>query len=188
MAIVTTTFTPDLTVFPWSDTDAPDPGRRGIRPLGELVAVVLDGAVGAPGAGDNQHVSCNVTLPDNFQYILTDAMASVVGIGLAAADNWEAQAGLIVFDLGGTPTPLKEFAVGMSSVAPWQLATSFVKAWRPDDPLPTYLLNGGTFIETSYTNLTDDDIAVVFNFVFRFLTYTVAQQFDAGVNTPLLVR
>lgn len=188
MAIETTDFTPTERIFPWGDTGAPNPTVRGLRPLGELYVNVLDGVVPVPSAGDNQNVTVNVNLPDNFVYLFMDTAVSVDGVGLATADNWEDLASIVLFDVSTGVVPNLEYSIGYVSAGGIGFGTRWIHNWRAQAPFPTYMLAGGTRVLTRFTNLTNDDIASNFNLVHRFIQYTVTQQFDAGVNSPILTR
>lgn len=191
MAIETTIFDYNLSLFPWSDTDAPDPGRRGIRPQAVLLGVIRDGVIDQPGVGDNAHVRLNlVPLPANFMYVLTDYSCSIAGTGLAAADNWENNATLIYQDtVGGIGSSQSlEYSIGLTSIGPAQVDAAWISTWRPTLALPTFMMAGGGNLQARFTNLTNNDVAGNLNAIVRFLVYTLTQEFDAGVNTPLLIR
>lgn len=189
MAIETTTLVPVLQFFPWSDTRAPLAGSDALRPMGELYSVIVDGVIAAPGASTNQVLRVDTTLPANFVYSLIDISMSMLGVGLATAGNWENLATCIIFDLSASPpVPNKEYGVNLVSDGVAQSDANWIQVWRPASPLPTYLYSGGSIVQTRYTNLTDNDIASSCNFIARFLQYSVAQQYDAGVNTPQLIR
>lgn len=189
MALVQTTFTADTRRFSFSDTDAPDPAVPGYRPLGQLLMNVVDGAVPLSAAGDTQEIVCDFTLPSNFQYVLMDARAKIDGLGAVAADNWNNLGGAIYTSIVGQfASPLYEAGFEWLSQGASLNATRWDKFWRPVGELPKYQLTGGGSWTNRFDNTNAEDIAVVFNFQMWFWVYTIAQEFDALVNTPTLVR
>jgi hypothetical protein len=166
--------------------------ESGLAPLGEIFAVVRDGVIAQPGVGDSANVTSNVTLPVNFMYALTDISVDIDVAGLIGDNNWALRGTAIWFDtVGVTPSSAKlEFSVGLSSpgAIAQQSGTRAGVSFFPIGPLPNFLQVGGGLWNFTFENLTTNDIAANFNFVARFLRYTVAQQFDAGVNTPSLTR
>lgn len=190
MASEFTIFSPALRVNPWSDTDAPDPSDRGIRPLGELLAVTREGAVDQPGVSDNAVIRVNINLPINFMYTLTDCACAVTGIGLPAASNWVLGGSLLYQNTvaGALGADAMEYHIGMIANTAVQENGFFNVDYRPAGNLPSFLQEGGGNWQARFNNQTDNDIAVTFDCVFRFLIYTVQQQYDAGVNTPTLIR
>lgn len=190
MAQDTTEFVPILRKVSWSDTGAPDPSIRGIRPLGALSAIVEDGTVDAPGVGANSVIRSTTTLPANFMYSLQDVYCSIGGNGVPSASNWSNNANLLILD--ATPGQ-NNFNLHMALESPG--ASSFGisgNTWEHPYCLhcavPKFIQKPGSVITLRFNNQTDDDIAATFNLILNFLVFTVAQEFDAGVNTPLLTR
>lgn len=190
MAIEVTEFVPDLEVFPWSDTGAPDPAVRGVRPMGNLRAVIEDGVVAVPGAGDFQMFRSNTTLPPNFMYSIQDAYVSIGGVGLPAASNWEVLGSFTYQDAtSGNNTfvcnfPLFSRGANTQGVS----GLSWAQPYCLDCPLPSFLQKAGSVFSIRLINRTVDDIAITVDITLSFLVFTIAQEFDAGVNTPLLTR
>jgi len=186
MAIEATTFTPVFTMFPWSDSSGHEDT---LQPIGSLMANVRDGVIPVPGAGDSQEVRCDVTLPENFSYVLTDAYMSILGAGATSASNWEVLASLIFQDT--TPGQPQTFELGLNWFTDGvSQATGliWVNAYRVATPLPTFQQLAGGLWQTRAHNNTNDDIAAQFQLTMRFLVYTIGQQFDSKVNTPQLIR
>lgn len=187
MAIEATTFTPDSTIFPWADADGQ---ADTTQPIGELMFNVKDGVIPVPGAGDSQEVRCDVTLPPNFSYVLTDLTMSLLGVGLKAADNWENLASLIYLGdvTPGSPDGI-EWGLGWTSEGPTN-ATGLVwfHVYKNFGKIPGFQQNAGGLWQTRVQNKTVDDIGAQFQFTMRFLIYTIGQQFDAAINTPQLIR
>lgn len=190
MAIEVTEFLPALETFPWSDTDAPDPADRGIRPIANLRAVLEDGIVPVPGAGDFQMFRANVTLPPNFVYSLQDAYVNIGGAGLVAASNWETIASFTYQDAtSGNNTFVCHFPLfSRGAVTLGVSGSSWTQPYCIDCPFPTFLQKAGSLFSVRLINRTVDDIAITVDILLNFLVFTVAQEFDAGVNTPLLTR
>lgn len=190
MAQETTEFVPALEVFPWSDTGAPDPALRGIRPLGNLLAVIEDGAVAIPAVGANQAIRATITLPPNFMYALQDVYVSVGGAGLPAAGQWDPLAVIMYLDNTAGDNdfqvvmPLKSEGAAMAGISTLQWVIPYCMC----GPVPRFLQKAGSVLTIRLVNPNDDDIAVLFDCTLNFLRYTVAQEFDAGVNTPVLTR
>lgn len=189
MAIELTQITPELAMFPWADTGAPDSSDKSLRPLGVLQAKVRDTTIAVPAAGDNQVVSVTTVLPVNFMYVLTDIAAYMRTVGLVAANNWEEFAGLLFFDSAG-PAIIDtiEYPMGYNSTLTGASNLTANRAWIPFGPLPKFLQVGGSTWNSVFTNNTNDDISGNLNFMARWVVYTVSQQYDAGVNTPQLIR
>jgi hypothetical protein len=190
MAEIDTLFFPTPEMFPWSVTAAPNSAISGIKPLGAMTTVTRDGTIALTGVGDVQMTQASVVLPANFLYALTDIAVMIHQATLPAAMNWESTAQLTWFDtiggLGSSQT--MEFGIGMDSTLVKENGTVCHRVYRAAGPLPTFLLVGGGSLNAVFNNLTSNDVAATFNYVARFLVYTVDQQFDAGVNTPLLTR
>jgi len=193
MSQETTTFAPIISMFPWSDTDAPDSAIKGIRPMGNLLAIVDDGAIAIPSSGDNQAVRCDLTLPPNFMYALQDLYVGISGAGLAAASNWELVGGFRYQNSQGGVAGTESFSALLSMTSPG--ATMFgvsgltwEQAFQLQSPMPKFLQTPGSTWDLRLINLTNDDIVAQLNYVASFLMFTINQEFDAGVNTPLLTR
>lgn len=192
MAIEVTEFVPSLEIFPWADTGAPDPALRGIRPMGALTAVLNDGVVPVPGAGDFQAFRSTVTLPVNYLYALQDVYLSIGGVGTAPGtdSNWELIAEMLYVD--ATPgnnsfeimLPIRSAGAAMNGMS----GNSWEQVYCLDCPVPRFLQKAGSVFTARFVDRTIDDIAATFNCVMSFLVFTVAQEFDAGVNTPILTR
>lgn len=187
MAIVVTALVPDLVVFPW-ESRGPPIDQKSVQPFGVLQAKIRNSVVAGAGTGDNQVLTVTTALPANNMYVLTDIAAYIRTVGLVGANNWEPDAHLLYFDSGG---PLIadtiEYPMNYSGNLS-QTNTTSVMVWTPFAPFPTFLEVGGSTWVSIFTNLTDDDISGTFNFMARWLMYTVEQQYDANVGTPLLTR
>lgn len=185
MAIVTTTIVPVLTLFPWqSRTGVQDT----LKPVAELMANSRDEAITLSGTGDTQETRWSVMLPPNFTYILKDFSAS---IDIAATNTWEDLQSLIYFDtVSGGSSQTFEYGIGLKSegVARRTGTTSQEQVYRPIAPLPSFMQVGGGLWTATFVDLTTEEGAANFNCTARFLVYTIAQQFDVQVNTPLLTR
>lgn len=180
MARVLTTVVPTLHTFPWSGARGEGPS---IRPIAELLAFANGAAITISGVGDTQQIQVLVTLPVNYTYAWVYANAAIVGAGAKTADNWEDDAALN-YTTSGTFVATSWISAGAS-----EQTGNWVKSFRlPEGTLPNTLLRGGDPVASQFMNLSTDDIAVTFSMTLRFLVYTVVQEFDTAVNTPILVR
>lgn len=192
MAIEVTEFVPTLEVFPWSDTGAPDPSRQGIRPMGNLRATMVGGVIPVPGAGDFQAFRATITLPDNFMYALQDVYCAIGGAGAdpASDSNWELIANMDYLDAtaGNTNTECRLPLISPGAAMHAMSGASWQQAYCLDCPVPKFLQKAGSVFSLRFVDRTVDDIAADFDLTMSFLVFTIAQEFDAGVNTPILIR
>ncbi len=186
MAIVTTSIIPTLTYFPWADRGGVI--EESIQPVGELIANSRDEPVTLSGVGDTQELRWNWTLPPNNSYVCIDLTATI-NIP-AAANTWEDVNSLIFFDTTELAAQTFEWGIGLISdgVAHQAGTVNQGKFYRPASPLPTFQQNAGGSWQAAFVNLTTNEPAANFNGTARFLVYTIGQQYDAAVNTPLLIR
>lgn len=131
-----------------------------------------------------------MTLPPNFVYSLQDIYVSLGGAGLPAASNWELLAELSYLD---ATAGNNSFAIilpldSSGAVAHAISGLGWEQPYCLECTYPSFLAKAGSVYSVRMINRTIDDIAITFNIVMSFLVYTVAQEFDAGVNTPLLTR
>lgn len=185
MAVVTTTIVPALTIFPWTDLEGTKPDN--IQPIGELMANTRDGAITLSGTGDTQEARWVVTLPPNYSYVLQDYSAS---INISAANTWEDLQTLIFQDTGGAAgTQTFEWGINLKSegVTRGPSTVIQIQTYRPL-AYPKFQMRGGGVLQSTFVDLTTEEGAANLNATARFLIYTIAQQFDTSVNTPLLVR
>lgn len=187
MTLIVTTVTPELTLFPW--TRGTGEGDS-VLPVAELQANKRDAAITLSGSGDTQECRTSVNLPANNVYLLKDISCSMQVDGFT--NTWENIASLIYQNTisGGAYTQTIEYAVDMISEGSsiYQGGTKNVKAYRPIAPLPTFFQEGGGFWILNLNNNTLEEPVAEFNVTWRFLVYTVAQLFNARVNTPILTR
>lgn len=187
MAIVVSTITPELTLFPWQDPG----GSQGdsIQPVGELVANSLDAAITLSGAGDTQEARWQVTLPNNYTYVLHDISCM---IEIAATNSWPDNQWLGFLDTAGQPGALPGFRFGVGLTSPGVVigAASVVErqVYRPTSELPHFQQLGSGVWQATFVNLTAEEPVGTFNGHARFLVYTIDQQYDVAINTPQLIR
>jgi len=184
MAIITTTIVPILGLFPWSDATGQ---QRTVQPIAELVAAINQGSVAATGAGDTQFLIADFGLPPNFSYVLTDASAMIRVPSLPALHNWDVLAGCVLLD-PESAAPRKRYSLGFESPGAHQFSTTasdldYVLHNKP----PTFQTRDGFFF-IRFVNVTENDLSAELNMTFRFLVFTKSQEYDSGVNSPLLTR
>lgn len=185
MAIVTTTVVPVLRIFNWSG--ATGQGKAS-APIGQLIASARDAAVALTGVGDSQQVNCNVTLPDNYTYVLTDASAGIDIAGLPAAINWDVLGTCIYFPPADEPDNATYGLTWASDGAVQGPGVFSNQQYEMNARYPKFQLQPGALFQSSFHNVTTNDIGAGFNFHLRFLIFTIAQEFDSRVNTPELIR
>lgn len=185
MAVVTTTIVPSLTFFPWTDEGGQSPDT--IQPIGEIMANSLEEDVTLSGTGDTQEIRWNITLPVNYSYVLQDLAIMLESTAMTWNDNQT----LIFLDLVDGPVPAFRYGVGLLSQAGASGrgpgTTSSIKTWRPT-AYPKFQQGGAGVWQSTLVNLTTEEPAAVLNATARFLQYTIGQRYDAGINTPQLIR
>lgn len=187
MAIVTTTLIPELTFVPWTEVGHEHVGiESNPKPFGELIANTRDGVITLSGVGDTQEVRWSITLPPNFSYVLKDLAVSVAVDG---TNTWPAQANLVFFNTSAEAPQTFEYGLGMTSEG-LSLGTTVTEArhYRPAGPLPSFMQLADNVWQIVVVNATLQEPVANFNGVGRFLMYSIAQQFDTSINTPLLTR
>lgn len=187
MAVISTTFTPDAEVFPFTGlgdlvTDRSD------HPRGEVSYNILNGVVTAGAAGDSQALFVRCVLPANFSYALVDIYASLVGTALGDSDDW---------DDGGLFT-MVEIVDGVQTMACFMggHATGIagvIKSWIWPKTVGRVVKGGSTagaaIVPTlNLQNQVLDGAANSLQFYARFLQYDIVQQHHIGVNTAILTR
>lgn len=182
MAIITVTFTPALVFTPW--TDAPG-APKDPSPVGELNAGTAGGSMTLSGAGDTQEARWTVTLPANYSWVLTDVALSMQ-TATAGTNSWPDLQNAQYFD-GNTGLL---YALGLISdgVMVGQGSLAEIQAYRLRGDKPTFMQKAGAIWQFTLVNLTAEEPVGIFNAHARFLAYTIDQEFDTRINTPVLTR
>lgn len=178
MGQVTTTITPDASLFPLEL----DPGgiRQTNQPRAEVFFSVIDGAVTKGEAADFQVISLQFVLPANFVYALAEVFIAIQSITATAdLDDWENNAFLSVIDGA---------AANMTALMPMHCdGTSGVFKCFYARTVVDRLVAAGT-IGATFRNPVLDGNAMQVEAMVRFWQYDVAQRHNVAVQTPQMVR
>ncbi len=190
MAVDTTSFSPNPSVFPYSGVSELLQHRSDF-PRSEIEFITLNGAIPLTGVGDSSFVVYAAVLPANFSYVLTDFFLAIHSAA-AATNNFNAALTLFVNDdVLGVVRSYEIFLPNESTNAKFG-STQIDTRTYCITCFPTQLLRspGGGAIELSAqaTNETTNDTAYTTDFYCRFQQFDVNQAHDAAVNRQTPVR
>jgi len=190
MTLITTTFTPEATPFPFIGP-APSQELWGtIIPRGEVDYVVSAGAITVAGVGDDQRAQVFCNLPRGFGYVMSECSAMIEGGDVAQWDN-----GAIFRlrdDNGGDQrwTVFRRFEASSSVISSG--GTTKSKIYELLQPVPSKVIicdrPAAGQLAVLFRNITTDQDAGLMNFFARFLQYDLNQAFRWAVNSPFPVR
>ena len=183
MATVTTTVQPVLTRFPF--VGLPEPAqRKSVIPTAELV-FDLDPTeiVNAPGAGNDRSIIFECNLPNNFSYVLVEAVIRIFSSTNGVTPAWETISFFSATDQGKA-----DRISGCTAGCVFE-ATQDGRGQQIYEFLgPKYVFGANSSIDfyCADTNLNGPQDR--FKFFARFLQYDLNQKYHHEVNTPVLTR
>lgn len=194
MATTQTLVAPEPLVFPWQGLD--DPLREiSVVPRSEVRFQVTDGVITAGGAGNDQELIVQMTLPLNFAYAISEIFVRILPNTADATNNFSDVAELVVTDSGpaatraiGTFLPSNQALssepiqnIGGIRCYCWSCLPKVIFKPQASAGVPI-------FSQLRITNDTDNDGTYNFDLFARFYTYDVDQSLHYASNTPTLVR
>lgn len=192
MALITTTLTPVVNVFPYSGIPELLQNKSDFA-RSEILFTILNGVVPATAAGNNSFVQAACTLPVNFAYSLSDLFLAVHSED-AGTNNYSPIAVIFASDDGVAGTmrswqiflPNKSEAVGEFSGALQETLTYCITC------MPTMVMRAqeGRQIRLwiNLYNSSLEDEAYTVNLYARFQQFDINQVHSAQLNTQLPVR
>lgn len=190
MAVITTSITPSLKVFPYSGVPELLLDRSDF-PRSEIEFKVLNGAIALTGVGDSMFVALACVLPLNYAYTLSDFFLTIHSAA-GATNNFNTALTLFINDdVLGLVRTYEIFLPNESTSAMFGATMIDTKTYCITC-FPTQLLKGetGGQIELSIqgTNETTNDTAYTLDFFARFQQFDVNQAQNADVNRQTPVR
>ncbi len=193
MALDPETIAPEPSPFAWNAAPGAVIDRTSI-PRGEIRFVIKDGVIPLSAVGDNQALTVQCTLPNNWAYVLMDLFLSIRSTVDAEANGWGATALAILLDSLSDANYEQRFAMVSDSIGNELSATEVfeTRAYHPPR-LPTVTMvppasATGPFLQVDVLNATANQGAYQVQFLARFLQYDYEQAHDFRVNQPFLIR
>lgn len=187
MAVDTTTITPTITATPFAGYTQSNVDTVGAR--GVIEASVSAVSIPAPGAGDNQLLKLNITLPPNFAYSMVDYCLELRSS--SSVFNWQDNSVLqINQNTAGNgvsrPVGLKSTGTGLIGSTPQ--ASAYYVPVCPTTALFRGINADSPFIQADFFNSTANDVEYFVLLYSRFLQFDIEQLRNLEVNSPIPVR
>lgn len=192
MATVTTTLTPVQQYF--SFTGYRDPQAvSSVDARAQVLAFIDAGDIAATGAGDNSRMLIDITLPQNFAWVMMDYCLQIqAATATPTVFNWDAQGQLFIADgatgLSNFAAPVGLTGSGEFSTAATARLMQIYKPFCPYSAIVNPVPGTSVFCRADFFNSTANDAAYKINLLARFLAYDITQVTDQAVNSPTPIR
>lgn len=212
MAIILTSATPEERYTPFTGLTQSLRENSGIA-RAEVVYSIYQGSWANPGAGNIRNLAINITLDNNYAYVLTDIntkfysgstqyleSTGVCDIQLTPGSTANE---IVSTQLISDPSRQDSAATAIGSITaaayndfypagPSGIAVN--RVFRLAEPKPSYLIypfqnpKVNSIVNVRFAEPNNSFQDITYNFVCRFLQYDISQGYHWAINTPVPTR